>query len=290
MAGEDEAREGGENAQRSESPAFGRRSAAAPSSSGKLAKVAAAAGRAEYVLRAAADLKPQGLSWGLVLCVAATVALGVLALINRPQIDDDAAYYVAAGVLIFVALIADRFGILTARRPVVLSVLTLVGAIAYSPLVEGYWYAWAQYWKQSGPWPNPADPTIEDLLAFDHPWCDGWTDHLWFCRKSGVLAWNDGSQQPFFSDEALWSESRSTATSECKRLKRLSQSARRILCTRSQVPVWCLEWWDGGQVKTNPQPQWSARSSPLGGDPAYQPNLPASSYPGKCVSSMWDQN
>ena len=95
MAGEDEAGEDVEKAPRAERLAFGRRSGAVPSS-GKLATAAAAAGRAEDALRTAVDLKPRGMSWGLVLCIAATVVLGLLALINRPQIDDDAAYYVAA--------------------------------------------------------------------------------------------------------------------------------------------------------------------------------------------------
>ena len=138
MAGEDEAGEDVEDAPRAERPAFGRRSGAVPSS-GKLARAAAAAGHAEDALRTAAAFKPRGLSWGLVLCIAATVVLGFLALINRPQIDDDAAYYVAAGVLIFVALMADRFGLLTARRPILVSILALVGAIAFSPLVDTYW-------------------------------------------------------------------------------------------------------------------------------------------------------
>lgn len=285
MAGEDEAREGGENAQRSESPAFGRRSAAAPSSSGKLAKVAAAAGRAEYVLRAAADLKPQGLSWGLVLCVAATVALGVLALINRPQIDDDAAYYVVAGVLIFAALMADRFGLFTARRPILLSIVTLVGVISFGPLVEGYWYAWAQYWKQSGPWPNPADPTIEDLLAFDHPWCTAWTDKRWFCRTRAESA--DFEEFVAMQPQGTWDE-RSSARARCwQRRNGEGNSIRRVSCGSHSIPRWCILWWTGTLPFPNPSPNSLSLEEYYSGTPG--PGLPPEHrYPGQCMKTKWD--
>jgi hypothetical protein len=236
----------------------------------------------------AAALKPKGLSWGLVLCIAAIIVGGALAFISRPQIDDGAAYYFAAGVLIFAALWLERRDWLRLSSWRWLLVAVLVSVPVYRGIVEAYWYASYQVWKLRGPGQNPSDPTVEDILTFNHAWCGEWSDHVWHCWRNPDATWRNAESMSPYNDEALWSEVRVRGAVICKRLARLSVSMRRIQCVSAGVPAWCRAWWDGGKVRPNPPPEWSAEMAILGGDPAYRPALPGPDYPGECYSTRWD--
>lgn len=285
MASGDEAGEHAETPQHAHQgggSAFGQRLAAP---AGRGARAAAPSAGIASALRRIAGLKPYGLSWSLGLCIVATAFLGLLALLNRPQIDDGAAYYVAAGALIFAMLMLERFGLFTARRPILLSMIALAGAVAVGPLVEGYWYAWSLYWKHSGPWPNPADPTLSDMLAFDHPWCSAWSDGQWFCdaREDSADFATFVAMQP----GGIWEE-QSNARARCwRRRGGVDRSIGRVECGSHAVPSWCTLWWNGALLVANPAPGSLGLEGADGGTPQLSlTTLPR--YPGQCMTTKWD--
>lgn len=277
MAGEDDVGEDAETAPGAERPAsaaFGRRRSAAPSP-GKLAQVSATTAAAEGAFRNAAGLKPRGLSWGLVLCLAAIVVLGVLALINRPQIDDEAAYYVAAGVLIYCAIIADRRGWLRiGTRPLLVA---FVAAFAFVGLINLYWLGSYAYWHVRAPIFSPVDPNAEDLLSFHHPWCSRWSDlrHTCFRPPSTVEV------------DAVGFETSSKGSVTCFRSRKHDQPSRRfIVCEEAQVPTWCTQWWSGSEILSNPSPKKTGGEARLV-EAREWPTPSAKNAIGQCLKTMW---
>lgn len=182
MARENEARdEEGARSRRWRSPsstAFGGRRSEPPIAKGGLSRaVATTFALAANVSRSTVKLKPQGMSWGLVLCIGSTIALGLLALINRPQLDDGAAYYAAAGVILQSYLVIDR-RVWWPRHLIARGFLVLSGLVILVGIVNAYWVSAYALTKSNDPNRFLFTTTQDAMLAFDNRWCQTWKGHV----------------------------------------------------------------------------------------------------------------
>lgn len=203
--------------------------------------------------------------------------IGLTALI----LDDSAAYYIAVGVLIVCALVAARLGLLTARRPILVCLLLLAGCVAYIPLVHLHWFASYQYWKRQAPIWGPIDPSVDDMLAFKHPWCQSWTDLRYGCFRKPAPSWVTASKSEIVESD----------TAVCRLGD--APSRRQVQCSGAAVPRWCIIWWDGVGSKWNPRYRLGPHEERLIEEDtlieARQWPKPTLAHPiGRCELTIWD--
>ncbi|MEZ5926568.1 MAG: hypothetical protein R3D57_19545 [Hyphomicrobiaceae bacterium] len=241
--------------------------------------------RAFTAIGRVAELKPTGLSWALLACVLATGVVVLLALILRPQIDDDAAFFAAAAVFISVGLLAERFDLWPRPRPIIIGLWMILGCAGYVALVNGYWFVAYVLTKSDDPDRFLLSTNVDALLAFDNRWCKVWMGHVWSCKLKSdpspphrgfdpnkatiaqnerVLCWSYGKYMPGYS--------------------RVNYGGR----CRAELPRWCREYWNGRYPVPNREPMLMMDGFDVPGTISDPEKLRALDlYPGKCIKTIW---
>jgi hypothetical protein len=283
MAGEDEAGDGAPERAAPKASGFGRRTTTHVPAGG-LARAAASIERAVEALGRAASIKPKGLSWGLVLCIVAIIVWAVLALINRPRIDDGVAYYAATAAAIFSALMADRRGWLSGASWLKMLLVVFLGVVVWRGLVEVYWYGAYKARQAQGPGKFLINAGVQEMLAFDNPWCEGWFNNAWSCRLVSGL--NTTERAEWISHFEIVRENERVL---CVASKKSVGGAAPIGSCEATLPSWCVEWWNGRYPMPNTKEQWINHAENMPGM-IFEPNRLRREelYPGKCIKTRWE--